>query len=338
MKNANTEQLAKNVSRYLLEVLGILHTTASLPVGNQIDKDVFPYFLRDAFDLHRIRVLNTPVLLALDRNPDRAKPSEIRTWLQQISSRTDEPVVYVTDTLASYERRNLIRQNIPFVVPGTQLYLPFLGVDLREHFRRRHSTEQFRFSPSTQALLIAELLHQPWTGVWEPTEAASRLGYTTMTVSRTIREVVASGIAEVHKTGRKQQVQMLDSAKETWTRVAPYLRSPARRQLWTTHPLHEEPRARLASLSALSQQSLIADPQESCYAMLASDWKAIVHDRSIYPTATPETVRCELWTYTPLLKPESRSVDPLSLALTLRDSTDERVQMGVAEMLEAMPW
>jgi hypothetical protein len=31
--------------------------------------------------------------------------------------------------LASYERKRLIEQNVPFIVPGNQLYLPDLGID-----------------------------------------------------------------------------------------------------------------------------------------------------------------------------------------------------------------
>lgn len=40
------------------------------------------------------------------------------------------PVVYVTTTLASYERKRLVQQKVPFIVPGNQLYLPELAIDL----------------------------------------------------------------------------------------------------------------------------------------------------------------------------------------------------------------
>ena len=46
-------------------------------------------------------------------------------------------MVYVTGALASYERKRLIEQKVPFMVPGNQLYLPDLGIDLREYFRQR---------------------------------------------------------------------------------------------------------------------------------------------------------------------------------------------------------
>ena len=39
--------------------------------------------------------------------------------------------------MASYERKRLIEQKVPSIVPGNQLYLPDLGLDLREYFRRR---------------------------------------------------------------------------------------------------------------------------------------------------------------------------------------------------------
>ncbi len=42
-------------------------------------------------------------------------------------------------TLRSFERRALIEQQVAFVVPGKQLYIPELAVDLREHFKQRRT-------------------------------------------------------------------------------------------------------------------------------------------------------------------------------------------------------
>ena len=85
------------------------------------------------------------------------------------------PVVYVTTTLASYERKRLVQQKVPFIVPGNQLYLPELAIDLREYFRRRSVPPTNGFSPSTQAMLITALLRAPWSAAWQPSQAATTL-------------------------------------------------------------------------------------------------------------------------------------------------------------------
>jgi hypothetical protein len=71
------------------------------------------------------------------------------------------PVVYVTGTLASYERKRLIEHKVAFLVPGNQLYLPDLGIDLREYFRRPPAAADTALSPATQAMLIVSRTAKP---------------------------------------------------------------------------------------------------------------------------------------------------------------------------------
>lgn len=78
----------------------------------------------------------------------------------------EHPTIYVTDALASYERKRLIEQKVPFIVPGNQLYLPELGIDLREYFRQRAGSAESPLSPSAQALLITALLRPQWEPEW----------------------------------------------------------------------------------------------------------------------------------------------------------------------------
>lgn len=101
--------------------------------------------------------------------------------------------VYVTNALASYDRRRLIEQRVPFIVPGNQLYLPDLGLDLRECFRQRVPVTEAALSPSAQAMLITVLLRQPLQPNWQPPKVAAALGYTPMTLSRAVKELKAAG-------------------------------------------------------------------------------------------------------------------------------------------------
>ncbi|MCK7468892.1 MAG: hypothetical protein MZU91_12730 [Desulfosudis oleivorans] len=77
-----------------------------------------------------------------DSPGDRSAGRPSRGWptfaarLDKLRQLAGMPVVYVTRTLASYERKRLIEQKVPFLVPGNQLYLPDLGIDLREYFRK----------------------------------------------------------------------------------------------------------------------------------------------------------------------------------------------------------
>jgi hypothetical protein len=147
-----------------------------------------PYFLRDAFQFGELELLGQPVVLAIGRAEAKQSLSEVRTCLDKVKALAGQPAVYITDALASYDRRRLIEHKVPFIVPGNQLYLPDLGLDLREYFRRRAPATEV-LSPSAQAMLITALLRKPWQSDWQPSKDAVALGYTPMTVSRVVKEL-----------------------------------------------------------------------------------------------------------------------------------------------------
>ena len=136
--------LVTAVLHYLQEVLGI----DASRVKPWARANELPYFLRDVFQFSELELLGHPVVLAIGRGEAKQSLSDVRTWLDKVKALAGQPAVYVTDALASYERRRLIEQNVPFIVPGNQLYLPDLGLDLREYFRQR--------TPATEAALLYE--------------------------------------------------------------------------------------------------------------------------------------------------------------------------------------
>ncbi len=135
-----------------------------------------PYFLQEAFEVRELKLLDRQILLAIDQRADRPGLANVRGQLDKLRQLAGMPVVYVTRTLASYERKRLIEQKVPFLVPGNQLYLPDLGIDLREYFRKPTVAAQTALSPATQAMLIAVLLRRPWCAEWQPAEVVERVG------------------------------------------------------------------------------------------------------------------------------------------------------------------
>jgi hypothetical protein len=187
-------------------------------------------------------------------------------------------------------------------------------------------------------MLIMALLREQWKSEWDPSEEASALGYTAMTLSRVIRELVAAGIGQTHKAGRKHYLAMSYSARETWERAAASLRSPVRHVFPVHAPARTFKSLRLAGLSALSQYSMLAEPAVPVYAVRRTEWQALKGKVTEVPEASPGGQQLQLWTYSPALKQRSDAVDPLSLILSLRDSTDERIQKALDQVKEQLPW
>lgn len=328
--------LTTAVLRYLQEVLGI-EATGVRPWarGNEL-----PYFLRDVFQFSELELLGQPVVLAIGRAEVKQSLSEVRTWLDKVKALAGQPAVYVTDALASYDRRRLIEQKIPFIVPGNQLYLPDLGLDLREYFRQRAPATEAGLSPSAQAMLITALLRQPWQSDWQPSKVVGALGYTTMTMSRAVKELAAAGLATVYTVGRARWLRMELSPAQVWEQAKPLLRTPVRRTVWVdVHRSVAHQPSRIAGLSALAHYSMLTEPKWPVYAMTAADWKAAA-DAGVRELPEPEAGAQEwqLWSYSPALVPDVNTVDPLSLTLSLQENADDRIQLALDELKGRFPW
>lgn len=184
------------VHAYLHETLGIAPKVRAWAGTGKL-----PYFLQEAFEVRELKLLDRHILLAIEQRADRPRLANVRGQMDKLRQLAGMPVVYVTRTLASYERKRLIEQKVPFLVPGNQLYLPELGIDLREYFRKPTVAAQTALSPATQAMLIAVLLRRPWRTEWQPAEVVGELGYTPMTLSRAVKELTAAGIATLRTEG-----------------------------------------------------------------------------------------------------------------------------------------
>lgn len=327
--------LATDVLRYLHEVLGIDAPGVEPWTG----AGQLPYFLQDAFQFCELELLGQPVILAMAAADARTSLSEIRLWVSKVGALAGHPVVYVTDALPSYDRRRLIEQKVPFIVPGNQLYLPDLGLDLREHFRQR-ATPTEALSPSAQAMLISALLHQPWQSDWQPSSVAAVLGYTPMTVSRAVKELTGTGLATAYTVGRSRWLKMEHPPEQIWERAKPMLRTPVKRVAWVAACVDVRYRpTRMAGLSALARHSMLTEPRWPVYAMAATDWK-VATEAGIQELPEPEAgaQQWQLWSYSPALMWDTDIVDPLSLTLSLQDSADDRVQLALDELKGLLPW
>ena len=324
------------VKEYLTEILPIREVEIRPYAG----LESLPYFLRDAYDVRELSLSGTRLVLAIQREGEKISLANARTQLKKIEAISGLPVIYVTSTMASYERKRLIEHHVPFLVPGNQLYLPDLGLDLREYFRKPHLVNEEALSPSAQAIVIAALVQYSWRDGCGAIESAAPLGYTAMTWSRATREITGTGVAEVQVVGRSRQLKFVQGPRETWERIRPRLRSPVKRTVWALPPAPEQtPLARQAGLSALAAQSMLAAPRITSYALDLAGWKAALHGGwKELPGPDTGASEVQIWAYNPDILESSPYVDPLSLWLSLQTTSDERVQSALDELMETLPW
>jgi hypothetical protein len=323
-----------DVGRYLKHILGV---TPQIKPWEATGK--LPYFLQDAYELRELRLLEHRYLLAGNRRKAASPPRRLRDQLSKLEEATGLPAVFVTHALRSYERKHLIDQKVPFIVPGNQLYLPTVGLDLREYFRQSPASGFESLSPATQALLISALLRDPWEADWQPGPVIAALGYTAMTGSRAIRELRAAGVATVRQEGRTRVLHMDRAPADIWQQVKPMMSTPVKRTKWVRLPVKMRKLYPLAGLSALARYSNMVEPTVPVQALSAAQWKiAKAADLEVLAAPNDEACEWQIWSYAPILVPNNNVVDPLSLWLSLHGASDDRAQLALDELEKRLPW
>ena len=199
---------------YLHDALGVsVKTTPRSGVGQ------LPPVLRERYRFAKAELLGVRALLVIDANPEEQSPTTVRKHLDMLQSKEQADLIYVRAQVTAYNRKRLIEQKVPFIVPGNQMYLPMLAIDLREHFRRIRE-EAPTFSPSTQVVVLHAMLRDAGQ-VLIPSEMAPLLGYSAMTMTRAFDELEAAKLAEVTVRGRERCLRFIADRREIWEKLSP---------------------------------------------------------------------------------------------------------------------
>src|SRR5580658_8104203 len=142
------------LERYVQDALGV-----SVKPTPWRGADRLPHFLKERYKFAQAELLGLHALLVIDTNPEEQSPAMVRKHLDMLQPKQHTDLIYVRARVTGYNRKRLIEQKVPFIVPGNQMYLPMLAIDLREHFRRTRSALP-AFSPATQAVVIYALLNE----------------------------------------------------------------------------------------------------------------------------------------------------------------------------------
>lgn len=322
----------QQLKRYLHAALGVAVTTTPWR-----QRDRLPHFIKEIYGFAETKLLGIPFLLAVDTNPAEQSPATLRKHMDLLRTKQNAEVIYVRANVTAYNRQRLIEHKVPFIVPGNQMYLPMLAIDLREHFRRLRS-ETPTLSPSTQAVVIHALLRGT-EQVLIPLKMAARLGYSAMTMTRAFDELEATNLGEVTVRGRERCLHFTGNRQEIWTKAQPLLRSPVSKRLFIQHTKDKAGGIR-AGLTALAEHSMLAPTAYITYALSREDWKLLRQRRKVIvvPVQEPDVQEIEVWSYPPALFAERDVVDPLSLYLSLRDNQDERIESALEEMMRKLEW
>ena len=300
-----------------------------------LNDKALPVFLRNNYNFYEMTVLETRCTL-IEVIGETPGLNYLKKHIEQIREITQGPIVLLSKELSSYRRKTLIKNKIPFVIEDGQMYLPFISLDLKKAKEEVANEVKF-FSASAQAVFLYFLYHKDQ--VVNTTKLAEKMKFTEMTASRALNELFRVKLINYEmggKTGRSKEYRRIPDP-DYFLNGQQYLKSPVKK---VVHSKHKPPHAMIAGFDALADLSWINPPSHSIIAMdkkkLNDGLKNMVYNKNEIKDS--QFVEIELWEYDPFLISDKPHVDRLSLYLSLKDVSDERVEQALEEIMRGESW
>lgn len=313
-----------SISNYLENLLDVrpeLHRIHPDEIGN------VALHLRHSYSYYRTLLAEREVVFALPNTDSKKNPGRIALNIKALSHALRVPVILVLESITGQQLRGFINRRVPFLVPGKQIFIPQLFIDIKPKLTNDKKTLKY-FSPATQTMLIHHLYVHTLNGM-NQSSIAPIIHYSAMTVSRSVRELEQAQVLTFNQYG----VQFIANKQELWNKSLPYLRSPVRETIFADK-VSNEPKFIMAGLTALEQYADITGISQTSYAIPSESLKSL-RDKPIFNmNHTDGDIAIELWRYDPKVLTQTSYVDPFSLYLSLRDQNhDERTQAAIDSLL-----
>jgi predicted DNA-binding transcriptional regulator len=289
-------------------------------------KALLPFYLNDAYAMRKGALDSTTCLFIKPRGSLDTIPA-IKKHIAKIGEINTLPVVLELECISAKQRKALVGARIPFVVNGSQIYLPFMGVYLQEKYTQRKLPNQ-TLMPSAQMLLFHYLYQNK--AEMRTCEASKKLGVSAMQISRAIKQLQGLGLVSVKKDGVQNVIVSADSRLALFEKAQPHLLDPVRRKNYVDTVLLPDGLP-LAGMSALSELTMVNTPAVKTVAFCGTRDELTGSD--VLVDSETQT-QVEIWHYTPTqLSQHPGIVDPLSLIASLYTNENERVEQAAGELL-----
>jgi len=335
----------KKTLKYIEETLGI-QPTATPIAKSYLDR--LPMYIHETFKLYSTNLFNTGIILAELKNEDELSIQQTEKQVQQIKNLLNLKVVVVLENVQAYNRKRLIEKGINFIVPGKQLYMPDMLIDLRESFvHPKVKQKNETLLPSAQFILIYHIIHrnQQWKLEEHPfKEIAQKLAYTPMAITNAIDNLKYHELIEVE--GEKEKfIRFRYDRHELW--------NIAHQQNLLVNPViktvyvDEKPESLFllqSNASALPEYTDLNPSRQEYFAIEKTVFYGLQKSNALVnPNEYEGRYALEVWKYNPLtlvdeLPNDMAVVDPLSLYLSVKESRDERIEMALEQILEKFIW
>ena len=294
-----------------------------------------PLFLRNSYNFYEMKLLDKQQLL-MEVLDIQVSFDQLEKHMKQVANVTNRDIVLLYKEISRYKRKKLIESKIAFLIEDGQMFMPFLGLDLKK-VEKQVERKMKRFSTPAQVAYLYFLYNKD--EVVNINVFAEKLKFNKMTASRALNELYNTNLITYQtggKTGRSKEYRRIpDPDYFKWGKD--YLKTPVKKLVYTkTIPLG----ALTAGLNALADLSMINPPRNRVVAIdrnrLKTEKIETIKDSELI--RDQELVEVEVWDYDPRQFASIHQVDLASLYASLKEEADERVEQALLEVLRGEPW
>lgn len=288
-------------------------------------KQALPLYVAGNYEIDEAIVSNNRFIVMSPIGDLPTLPA-MKKHIEKIQKIDDVPVAFYLKNLSDFRRKGMLESNIPFMTEK-QVFLPFIGTLLMEENNNALYKEKFMFS--TQQLFLMYLYNRQ--NKLYVANVGKKLPYSAMTLSRAVKQLEASDLFLVYKDGVNKVIESKYDRRELFERAKPFLLDPVRKYGYIEKSRIDENMV-LASESALAKNSMLNPSKLITYAI--DEQKMDINQMENELVDPNKQIRLELWGYDPKLFSDDNVADGLSVALSLREIVDERIEEAIDECIE----
>ncbi len=311
-------------------------TALKVSVHHVKDKYTIDDTLKSVYNFYETNLDNFRVVAASLKSTAERYPKMILRDFARITEASGLPAVLLLENIRSDYRYRLIELKIPFIVPGNQMYLPDLMIDLREHFKRERKVVK-HLSPSAQCVIFY-LIIKGEKGPINGGTLSGLLGFSRMTISRVFDEFENLNLASVKNSGKERLLTVTMNKKELWEKSIPFLIDPVKETFYVgTLPDSYKSKLLISGHRAVERHTIFAPNKLPVYAVGYEHFKLLSkHHPPVKVHYEDEAAaKIEIWKYSPsvLTSADSKTVDLLSLYIHFRHSKDKKSELALEVLI-----
>lgn len=309
-----------------IEIDGIVLPLTKIP-KESVRKEVRALEVCALYTLYRTEFMGEPMIIMEPVGENNFPPLRLKFHADRVSTAYGLPAVMYFDQIEFYQRQRLRERGVYFLIGNRYAYLPSLIINAKMTDKKPVQI----LTPVAQYLLLYHLQVANLTNkTARELEQITPFLYTTLT--RAINVLVELRLCEIKlDEARFKHLIFIDDKQALWEQAKPYLINPISNVSYTDKLAidHVWP---IAGINALSHYSMLNPEQMQTYALTDAELKQLQTSRLVALNPIDGAYRLEKWIYPPIAK--DGYVDRLSLALTLKEDDDPRVEKEVEHIIK----